>query len=629
METRHGDAGRRELRGRGPARVRSVALAGLLGASIAQGTPSVHPQELLWGDTHVHSNLSMDAHIYGNRHLGPGAAFRFAKGQAVTLADGTLVQLDRPLDFLVVADHAEYLGVRRGLAQEHPALLATEVGRRWHHHMTSPDGDPAVPLLEFAESLRLGKNLLADSGDFLRTVWEDAIEVAEAENDPGTFSTLLGYEWSSMPDGNNLHRVVVFRDGPDKVGRHLPFSALDDQRPEALWAALADYEQDTGGRALAIPHNPNLSGGRMFASTMADGRPMSAAYAQARARFETLVEVTQLKGDSETHPFLSPDDEFADFERWDRSNIAMVEDHRNEWFRGEYARAALLSGLALSRTLGVNPFEFGMIGSTDQHNALAWADEADFPGKFAMPGTGPDRWAFTVAPPTVLPKVYYEWELAAAGYAGVWVRENTREEVFDALARRETFATTGPRILFRFFAAPHFPEQLLSSQDWVTQAYAHGVPMGGVLTLEDDQSPQFAIVAQRDPEGATLDRVQVVKGWIACDGTAHERVHDVLLSDEKRRRGEEVSPVASTVDSGRAVYANNLGAGTLKGIWRDPDYRPSQHAFYYVRVLEIPTPRWTTYAAARHGRKGLPQSGVPDTLQERAYSSPIWVRPGG
>lgn len=582
-----------------------------------------YPERLLWGDTHVHSRLSMDAHIYGNNHLGPDAAYRFAKGEQVTLADGSTAQLKRPLDFLVVADHAEYLGVRVGLAENDAHLLEHETGQRWHHHMTSPDGDSSVPLLEFADSLRKGESLM-DIAEFTDSVWKTMIEYGEAAYQPGTFTTLFGYEWSAMPDSQNLHRVVVFRDGPERVSMHRPFSALDSSEPEDLWAVLDEYEVATGGRVLTIPHNPNISGGKMFSDEKSDGQKIDKEYAETRAHFEKILEVTQVKGDSETHPFLSPDDEFADFERWDKSNIGMIEPHRDEWFKGEYAREALKRGLQLENEIGINPFQFGLIGSTDQHNSLSDVNEQSFPGKFTVPGTGPDRWDFTVGPETLLPQVYYEWELAAAGYAGVWAHENTREAIFDALSRRETFATTGPRISVRFFAAASFNSDWFDSPDWLSLAYDAGVPMGAVMALEPGQAPHFLLSAEKDPQGANLDRIQVIKGWVDSTGEAHEQVYDAILSDPARRNGSQVRIVGNTVNAETASYTNSIGAEMLRGVWSDPDFSESHNAFYYLRVLEIPTPRWTSYAVVEHHSDALPDD-VPNSQQERAYTSPIWV----
>ena len=559
------------------------------------------PRRPLWGDTHVHTNLSVDAFSLGNKNLGPEEAYKFAAGEPVILPNGETAVLRRPLDFLVVADHAEFLGVHEGISRDDAKLLENEKAAHWHHHMTHPDGDPTLPMNEFAAATMNGEQLI-DHPEFYESVWARMIDLAEAANNPGTFTTLAGYEWSSAPTGNNLHRVVVFRDGADRLAQHTPFSALDGSQPEQLWAALKEYEDTTGGQVLAIPHNPNISGGKMFSDVMSNGLPINEEYAKTRAHFETILEVTQIKGDSETHPFLSPDDEFADFERWDRSNVGMVRKHKDEWFEGEYARSALKRGMLIENETGVNPFQFGMIGSTDQHNSLPNPSEEDFTGKFTVPGPGKDRWKFSIAPETVLPQVYYEWELAAAGYAAVWAPENTRESIFDALKRRETYATTGPRIEVRFFASQDFHDDILNSQDWVANAYAQGQSMGTVLqgVTQQQGSPEFVIYAKKDSDGATLERVQIIKGWVDSYGEAHEHIYDLAIADD-----------------------NAQGEDTFRILWSDPNFKASEQAFYYVRVLEIPTPRWTTYDIERYGAE-IPDH-VPRMIQERAYTCLLYT----
>ena len=589
-------------------------------------TSGRYPEKLLWGDTHVHSNLSADAHSLGNKNLSPREAYRFARGERVKLADGSFATLDRPLDFLVVADHAEYLGVHEALARGDEGLLKNKKAQEWHHHMTAHDGDPQKPMTEFAASLSSGEKLI-DMPEFQQSVWLRTIDMAEEAYSPGSFTTLMGYEWSSAPEDNNLHRVVVFRDNAEKVSKHIPFSALDGDKPEMLWEELKKYEQSTGGRVLAIPHNPNVSGGKMFETVMSNGLPIDHHYAETRAHFERVVEVTQVKGDSETHPFLSPDDEFADFERWDRSNIGMREKHQDSWFKGEYVRAALKMGLQLEEEIGVNPYQLGMIGSSDQHNSLSDVSEDDFPGKFTTPKRDKNRWKHSILPETALPQVYYEWELAASGYAAVWASENTREEVFDSILRRETYATTGPRIEARFFAGWDYDLKLTEQGDWVSKAYALGKPMGQVLRNSDnDASPIFLLYALKDPQGANLDRIQVVKGWVDEKGEAHEKVFDAILSDHSRRLADgSVEVVGNTVNTEEAKYDNSIGTSRLLGSWQDPEFDRSNQAFYYMRVLEIPTPRWTTYDIASYGAE-IPQH-IKRTIQERVYTSPIWVAP--
>jgi hypothetical protein len=601
-----------------------------IGAAVAgtdDYTPHVDeqfPRTVLWGDTHVHSRLSLDANMSGNVSLSPADAFRFARGETVVANNGRPVKLRRPLDFLLVSDHAEYLGVMAGLKEKDALLLENETARRWEAALSAGDNSPFG---EFARSLMAGESVLVHP-DFARSVWRSAIEAAEAANDPGRFTALIGYEWTSMPGGNNLHRVVVFRDGPERTGRVLPFSAFDSDDPTELWAFMARYEEQTGGRVLAIPHNSNLSGGLMFPGP--DASLMDAAYARERALREPLVEVTQVKGDSETHPFLSPDDEFADYESWDRSNVSMAAPHEDAWFPNEYVRSALKLGLAAGAKTGMNPYRFGLIGSTDSHTALATADEDDYWGKFVRAHPAPGRWQTTIVASDRLPYIAYEWEMAASGYAAVWANANTREAIFDAMQRRETYATTGPRMTVRFFGGWTFTAADAYAPDLAKRGYEAGVPMGGTLPEMQNAAsaykPRFLVQAMRDPDGANLDRLQIVKGWLTPAGTLEERVYDVAWSDDRiRTENGKLPPVTSTVNVDTATYSNEFGAAELSASWLDTDFDPEQAAFYYVRVLEVPTPRWTTYDAVRFGEK-LPEE-IPRITQERAYTSPIWYEP--
>jgi hypothetical protein len=580
------------------------------------------PRQVLWGDTHVHSNLSLDANISGNQGLTPADAYRFARGERVIANNGMPVKLRRPLDFLLVSDHAEYLGVMAGLNRKDPLLLENETARRWEAALSVGDYSP---MTEFAQSLMDGESVLKHPA-YARTVWQSTIAAAEANNQPGQFTALIGYEWTSMPGGNNLHRVVVFRDGAERAGQILPFSAFDSDVPEDLWAFMDRYEAETGGRVLAIPHNSNLSGGLMFPGP--DDERMSAEYARQRAWREPLVEATQVKGDSETHPFLSPDDEFADYESWDRSNVSMAVPHQDEWFAHEYLRSSLQLGLAIDSETGVNPYRFGMIGSTDSHTALATADENDYWGKFVRAHPEPGRWRTPIVASDTLEYIAYEWEMAASGYAAVWAIENTREAIFDAMQRRETYATTGPRISVRLFGGWAFEADDAGAPDIAALGYRQGVPMGGALgdAPAANAAPSFLVQAFRDPDGANLDRLQIVKGWLEADGTLEEKVYNVAASDGRVPDGEgRIAPLKDTVDVAGATYRNTIGAGVLTTVWRDPDFDPEARAFYYLRVLEIPTPRWTTYDAARFGEE-LPEE-VPRITQERAYTSPIWYDP--
>ncbi len=458
----------------------------------------------------------------------------------------------------------------------------------------------------------------------VRQTWKRQVKLADAYNQPGIFTALIGFEYSAAP-GVNQHRNVIFRDGADRAARVLPFSALDSLRPEDLWAYMEAYERETGGRVLAIPHNSNLSNGMMWSLKDSDGNPIDTEYAKTRVRWEPIVEVTQTKGDSETHPFLSPEDEFADFERWDWGSAAGP---KEDWmFKHEYARSALGIGLSLEAQTGINPYKFGMIGSTDEHTALPVAEEDNFWGVSARLRPGdPER----------MTSVFFRWkdltthqaDIGASGYAAVWATENTRESLFDAMQRREVYATTGSRMVVRFFGGWHYQHTDAQRPHLALVGYDGGVPMGSDLPPRPkrDSAPTFLVAALKDPEGANLDRIQIVKGWVDGTGQSREQIYDVALSDERSAGPDgQAPPVGSTVDVKNAAYTNSIGEAELATVWRDPDFTPSQRAFYYVRVIEIPTPRWTAYEAKRFASP-VPE-GTPMTLQERAYTSPIWYTP--
>jgi len=616
-------------------RDRVMPLAFACGGVVAAGafadpTPSYSPavdndfpRRVYWGDTHVHSKFSLDANMSGNMTVGPDVAYRFARGETVTADNGMSVKLRRPLDFLVVSDHAEYVGVLDGLRREDQDLLQNDTARRWGDALSRGD---RTPISEFARSLALGESVL-DHPEFARTIWHRIVDTADRFNTPGLFTALIGYEWTSMPGGRNLHRVVVFRDGAERARLMPPFSAFDSDDPEDLWAHLALYEQTTGGGALAIPHNANLSGGTMFPDRDAGGERLTVSYAERRARWEPLVEVTQVKGDGEAHPFLSPDDDFADYETWDRSDVSFVNPHQDEWFEHEYARSALKLGLDIEARVGANPYRFGMIGSTDSHTGLATAAEDNFWGKFAAAEPSAERWKRPMVAAD-LPYMTYEWQMAASGYTGVWATENSRAAIFDAFRRRETYATTGPRMVVRFFGSWQFDSGDAFEADLAAVGYQKGVPMGGELVRQAGKNlaPGFLVQALRDPDGANLDRIQIVKGWRRADGELREKVYDVVASDGRTAGADGRLPaVGSTVDMARAQYANSIGAAQLITWWQDPDFDPMEPAFYYARVIEIPTPRWTAHDASFFGLD-LPDK-VPLTTQERAYTSAIWYSP--
>jgi len=601
----------------------ALSLAGIATASHSEAgranySPYVNidfPRNLYWGDTHVHTNLSADAYGFSNR-LTSDDAFRFAEGATVISNTGQPVRLSRPLDFLAVTDHAEYLGVSAMLDHQGDELAYSEIGRRWLQLLK---GGKRQQILVASQQVSSGTMKLSHDPAVARTVWQQVAETADRYNEPGRFTAFIGYEWSALPDGNNLHRNVIFRDGADTVTGALPFSAVDSRNPEDLWRYLEHYERITGGRALAIPHNANVSNGLMFSNKTYNGDPMTTAYATTRVRWEPVIEVTQIKGDGETHPYLSPEDEFADFETWDAGNFALPRAPKENWMlQHEYARSALKNGLAAEEAIGANPFRFGMIGSSDTHIALSAVEENNYFGKFALDEPSAGR-AFSEPMPAA--------RYAASGYAAVWARENTRESIFDAFQRREVYATTGPRIVVRFFGGWDFDDQDALRPDYAAIGYREGVPMGGDLgPAPAGDAPRFLILAGKDPMGANLDRAQVVKGWLDRNGSLREKVYNVALSGNRSFDANgRVAAIRSSVDIKSATYTNTVGESQLATVWQDPDFSANERAFYYVRVLEIPTPRWTAYDAAFYGTE-LPKT-VPAEIQERAYTSPIWYSP--
>lgn len=615
--------------------VGSVAV--VLSSSIAIASESKkfdYPNRLLWGDTHLHSCFSADANNMGNVTLGPADAYRFARGESILTADGLRVQLSQPLDFLVVSDHAEFLGAVTDSRNKGMTDQMMDLSAKLFYTLLD-----MRPVTEAADSY---------SRRLRHSTWSRSIAAAEEANVPGLFTALSGFEWTSMPGGDNLHRVVMFRDGVERTQQTLPFSTLESHDPRNLWAYLKGYEESTGGRALAIPHNGNVSNGRMFSPFQYSGEPIDADYAKLRMRFEPVVEVTQIKGDGESHPFLSPTDEFSDFGTWDKGNLGAQVLKENDMLQYEYARSALKWGLKHRKELGKNPFQFGMIGSTDAHTSLATADDNNFWGKgpnfhpttehrFKGPfmvyrsGTSIKEAADWMRyQPKENDVTVESWEQLASGYAAVWATENTREAIFDAFLRREVYATTGPRIAVRFFAGWDFKADDDMRSDYVEYAYRHGVSMGAILDRRESSgskhnAPHFIVAAQRDVNGANLDRVQIIKGWMDQSGEMQERVYDVAWSGKRRIRRGKLSPVGNTVDLERAEYSNDIGAGYLSTVWKDPDFDPNEHAFYYVRVLEIPTPTWVAYDEAL-GMGQFPKEALR-MQQERAYTSPIWYEP--
>ncbi|MCK0100086.1 DUF3604 domain-containing protein [Qipengyuania sp. S6317L1] len=596
------------------------------------------PDRPYWGDTHLHTDNSVDAFGFGTR-LGPEAALRFARGETVTATTGADTQLARPLDFLVIADHSDALGATRRL-YDAPRwyvnwVIGDETVLRWYDMMhESPEQSTRAigELIAAAAEGNVPEAMQPDDDaaeEATRDIWNTQLSILDRYNEPGVFTALAGYEWTAMPNGNNLHRVVMFRDGSDKTRQTVPFPGLQTTAPQ-LWEYMKNYESTTGGRVLAIPHNPNLSNGLMFQMTMEDGSPMTAEYASLRAWAEPVIEATQIKGDSETHPYLSPNDEMAGFgvQGWDFGNLSLTEKTEPSMYAGSYARSALLRGLTLEQQMGVNPYAFGMIGSTDSHTSLATGDEDNFWGKH----TGNEQ-SYTQraiqGQNLGTREGRFGWHYLAGGYAAAWARGNTRAEIFDAFARREVYATTGPRMSVRVFGGFGFTAEDWDG-DWVRKGYSEGVPMGGELD-DRGEAPSFLISALKDPEGANLDRVQVIKGWLDGAGNMQERIYDVVWSDMDARGkvGGRLAPVGDTVDRDTATYTNTIGASELRTTWTDPDYQPGQRPFYYVRVLEIPTPRWTLYDAVRFGVTLTEEAMADAVAQERAYTSPIWLKSAG
>ena len=583
------------------------------------------PQNVYFGDTHLHTSWSADAGLAGAT-LGPDFAYRVARGEAVTSQTGLPFKLIRPLDFIVVADHSENLGIYDYLERGDPILKASENGRKWLEYFQAGEGIKAA--YEWSAFNAKGKDPI-DSAEMQVNVWERVIANAEKYNEPGVFTAFIGYEWTSGPGSNNLHRNVIFRDGGDRAKQVVPFSAFNSDDPEDLWSYLDAYEKKTGGRVLAIPHNGNLSNGMMFMLETFAGKRFNRDYAERRQRFERVVEVTQPKGTGEAHPLLSPDDEFADFELMDKSNLTGTVAKTPEMIKTEYAREALKLGLAEEARVGVNPFKFGMIGSTDSHNAIPSTREENWFGKIHFVEPSPHRRDGYFIESSVDPSYSIrDIDLGASGLAAVWATENTREAIWDAFSRREVFATTGTRLRVRVFAGWDFEAAEVKRPDFAEQGYARGVPMGGDLRKgPEGAAPTFMVRALRDPDGANLDRIQVIKGWLDEDGSTQERIYDVAVSG-----GRSIGPdgrcresVGNTVDLANATYTNDIGAAVLSAHWKDPDFDPDQRAFYYVRVIEIPTPRWTAYDAKYFGID-MPEGSAME-VTDRAYTSPIWYTP--
>ena len=599
---------------------------------------TAYPERVYWGDTHLHTSNSVDAFGFGNR-LDPEAALRFASGEEVTSSTGIKAKLARPLDFLVVTDHAEGLGATKALYDAPRLLISDPTLLRWYdlmHEGTKGSLQATAEMLDARAHGKLptGLNDPAKAATRTHKVWSDSIGTVDNYNQPGKFTAFFGFEYTLMQGGNNLHRNVIFRDGIDKVSQVDPLDPSAELWPDKLWDYMDAYEAKTGGKVLAIPHNSNLSNGLMFMLTDPNGGPITAEYARRRAAHEPVVEITQIKGDSEAHPFLSPNDEFAGYGTagWDLNNLLNTQPTKPADLAGSYVREALKRGLLIEQRTGVNPYKFGVIGSTDAHTSLSTADDNNFFGKHPGVEPNPNRATDSFIPGMPVERVgRMNWQSLASGYAAVWATSNSRAAIFDAMMRREVYGTTGPRMTVRFFGGWDFKGDDLKS-DWVKAGYQRGVPMGGTLAPHGPSTPgtgapSFIVSALKDPVDGNLDRVQVVKGWVDQAGTAHEKVFDVVWSamDQRKPVGGKVPAVGDTVDVTKATYTNTIGAPELSAVWTDPEFDPGQRSFYYVRVLMIPTPNWIDYDMFKYHLTLDP--AIPLKQQERAYTSAIWYNP--
>ncbi len=589
------------------------------------------PSRPLWGDSHVHTGNSFDAGAFGAR-LQPEDAYRFARGEEVVSSTGIRVKLSRPLDWLAVADHSDGMGFFTDLMAGKPHLMADPQSKDWYNRILEGKGvEVAYEIITlFATGKFPARLMYKPTSAPYKSVWQRTIDAAENYNDPGRFTAVIGYEWTSLVQGSNMHRVVLYRDGADKASQMVPYTTYAPEgspNPRDLWKWLASYEERTGGDVLAIAHNGNLSNGIMFPFTAQyEGTKLDKKYVTQRAKWERLYEVTQIKGDGEAHPILSPDDEFADYETWDIGNLKNPPDVKtNDMLAAEYAREALKRGLALEARLGTNPYKFGMLGATDSHTGLATAQEDNFFGKHSGVEPSPERMShpfWSNERGTTM-----GWGQVASGLAAVWASENTRESIFDAMERKEVYATTGSRMMVRFFGGWDFTNADIESRSPAFTGYKKGVPMGADLPARmGNKAPAFMVYALRDPVGGNLDRIQIIKGWMDRKGKTHEKVYDVVWSgDRKPGQNGKLPPVGNTVVAKTANFTNTIGASELGTVWTDPDFDTKQKAFYYARVIEIPTPRWSTYDAFRFGLS-IPK-GAPVSTQERAYTSPIWYTP--
>jgi hypothetical protein len=592
------------------------------------------PERPLWGDNHLHTSLSFDAGAFGNR-VGLRDAYRLARGEQINASSGQPVRLGRPLDWLAITDHSDGMGFTVDVLAALPSVTKYEQGARWSKGFNAGGQEAVAATIDMITAFSQGEidpEMFANYSPGSRryaTLWDDVINAAEEFNDPGRFTTFIGFEWTSLVKGGNMHRNVIFRDGADRARQVVPYTTISptgSTDPLDLYKYLENYEIKTNGAAMAFAHNGNLSNGIMFpVDAQYTGRKVDKKYVEQRAKWERMYEITQIKGDGEAHPFLSPDDEFADYGTWDVGNLVLTEAKTDDMLAGEYAREALKRGLALEKKLGTNPYKFGIVGATDSHTSLPTAEEDNFFGKHTGYEPSPDRLTHTFV--KTKNGEIFSWQQVASGYTAVWARENTRASLFDAMDRKEVYATTGPRMFVRFFGGWDFSDADLNNRQPAFAGYSKGVPMGGDLTAAPKgKAPTFMAIALRDPIGANLDRVQIVKGWLDAAGKTHEKVYDVAWSGGRKPDANgKLPPVGNTVDVAAANWTNTIGTAELAAVWTDPDFEPAQKAFYYVRVLEIPTPPWYVYDAFRFGTE-IPKN-APTTQQERAYTTPIWYTP--
>ena len=609
--------------------------------------PTANPlRNLYWGDTHLHTSYSPDAFLMGNQTADPDTAYRYAKGLPVVHPyHKARIQIHTPLDFLVVSDHGEFMGVIPNILKDNPVVANTETGKRYKEMFA--EGKSIEVFGELIAQVNKIAPVNPDLGneEVSRSVWGEIMAAADRHNEPGKFTAFMGWEWSSTPGGANLHRVIVMREGKEKGEQFIPYTSLESDKPEDLWKWLDNTTAKTGTNFIAIPHNSNISQGLMFPLQNSEGNLITKEYADTRMKWEPIVEMTQIKGDSETHPNLSPTDEFADYETYDHliavegaeaknmftdGFLGQLSEEEREYIlknkqhvakAGDYARSALKRGLVIEDRIGANPYKFGMIGSTDSHTAMASAEETNFHGKMALDST-PGTKKEDIIPGTL------GWDMGAAGLVAVYAEQNTREAIFDGMQRKEVYATTGPRIQLRFFGGWEYLPNDVRASDMVAIGYMKGVPMGSDLSnAPAGKAPSFMIAAMKDPVDANLDRIQVVKGWLDKDGKPQEKVFNVALADGRTVGTDgKVEPVGNTVDLKSGKYTNNIGDAQLATVWTDPEFDPGLRAFYYVRVLQIPTPRHTLFDTIALGLEP-DASGNPATIQERAYSSPIWYTP--